>query len=372
MAIKPQGRVHYIDGLRGVAILLVILTHYWGLGFPEILPFGDKYGSIPIIAKGWVGVQLFFLISGYVIFLTIERCDRWSEFILKRWLRLFPAMFSATIITIFFNYTFQPVPRFINSPLIDILPGITFIAPSFFHMVTGLDVHSLHNAFWTLYVEVGFYVVFAALYFRVGWKGATFGLVLISLFCLVGPTLTSQIKFLPLMQRIWEPTDWLGMRFYLWFASGILFAKADRLESRPLFVLALLTGLVAAVIVKLGIFPLVLQDRTAMVLAVGLFASALKWNLLQRVLEWRPLLFVGVVSYPLYLIHETIGLGLIVLTYQFVPSLPSAVLPVFALAMMTFVAYLISRYIEPPLRRFLGRRLTQKYGAVSVGQQNLL
>jgi len=87
-----QARLRYLDGLRGIAIIAVMLWHFFGPTDAALLPYGDRYSHIPVLSSGWMGVELFFLISGFVIFMTIERCSGFCDFMLRRWLRLFPAM----------------------------------------------------------------------------------------------------------------------------------------------------------------------------------------------------------------------------------------------------------------------------------------
>jgi len=53
-------RVDYLDGLRGLAILLVIGFHAYS-AYPTIVPYGDQYLDVPIFKYGWLGVELFFL-----------------------------------------------------------------------------------------------------------------------------------------------------------------------------------------------------------------------------------------------------------------------------------------------------------------------
>ena len=67
-----QTRVSHLDGLRGLAILLVIGFHAyarWG----NTLPYGTTFANVPLFSIGSRGVQLFFLISGFVIFWTLDK-----------------------------------------------------------------------------------------------------------------------------------------------------------------------------------------------------------------------------------------------------------------------------------------------------------
>lgn len=361
-----QGRIKYLDGLRGIAIMLVVLSHYWGLGWTEILPFGDKFGSIRVVRQGWAGVELFFLISGFVILITIERCKNVTQFLYRRWLRLFPAMLIATVLTLAFNWTIQPVAQFANSQWFDALPGLTFIPASFYHMVFDVEIDSLHRSFWSLYTEVSFYILFGISFFILGWKRATLVIALVGLVVLFGHQILAHVGVSGTAIRIVEPFNWLGIKFFLWFASGILFAKARTLDNDRLFALACAVGFAAAILVSPNALPLMWDDSFAMISVLVLFATALKVVVVQNLLQWRPLLFLGVISYPLYLIHETVGLGLIVWTHRLAPQLPDLLLPMPTLLLMMIVCYWITRRVEPTLKVWLEKLFDRQPAAISA------
>ena len=71
MLNEPRGRLAYLDGMRGVAILLVLLFHAFAR-WPDLVPYGDQYQSVPLFRVGFIGVNLFFIISGFVILMTLE------------------------------------------------------------------------------------------------------------------------------------------------------------------------------------------------------------------------------------------------------------------------------------------------------------
>ena len=84
-------RIAFLDGLRGIAILLVVFYHAY-TRWSDIVPYGARYAHFPVAQLGWLGVELFFMISGFVIYMTLEKCRSFGEFLYRRWLRLFPAM----------------------------------------------------------------------------------------------------------------------------------------------------------------------------------------------------------------------------------------------------------------------------------------
>src|SRR6478735_6563808 len=182
MLRDPVHRLSHLDGMRGIAILLVLLFHAYAR-WPDHVPFGADFAEVFIFKTGFVGVNLFFLISGFVILMTLEKCTSFGIFFTKRWLRLFPAMLVCSAIV------FATAPLFPERPAglpaaRDLLPGLTFIDPAIWQKIIGGTQGSLEGAFWSLYVEMKFYVVFGALYFSLGrlWAiGALCAIFLLSL-----------------------------------------------------------------------------------------------------------------------------------------------------------------------------------------------
>ena len=85
--IAPATRLLELDALRGIAAMAVMGFHYTTLYSHETghlgeLPFEVRYGNY--------GVHLFFMISGFVIFMTLERTRTAKDFIVSRFSRLFP------------------------------------------------------------------------------------------------------------------------------------------------------------------------------------------------------------------------------------------------------------------------------------------
>ena len=154
---EKKGRVNVLDVLRVVAVIMVILSHYY-LNYPDV---GRK------VAWGALGVQLFFIISGFVIYASLENTKNYRDFIVKRFLRLSPAMFiCSTIIFVFFRF-FYTGEGYTNSKLLsNYLIANTFIDPTFINVFFGrVRYYYLDGAFWSLWVEIGFYTLIGLLYF---------------------------------------------------------------------------------------------------------------------------------------------------------------------------------------------------------------
>lgn len=330
-------RIRYLDGLRGVAILIVVGWHYFGPTYAAKLPYGSSYYGLSVFEKGWAGVYLFFLISGFVIFRTLERSENLVEFLVKRWTRLAPALFAASMV-IFAAAYFLPEMAGGRRHPIQLATALTFLSPAFFHALLRSDAPLVDGAYWTLTVEFAFYVVIGLLYFTLGWARALVGLVMIWV-----ATLVLFFVKLPGLPRVAEPLLWAGFNHFGWFASGALFWKAHELRSNKVFVSAILTGLFAALCdIRLTKVP----DQIALVLSIALFSVSQRSLSLQRTLANRALLFVGAISYPLYLLHNDFGVGMIARLGTLTGSRSALLaLPVFISVMV--LAWLLHRYVEP-------------------------
>ncbi|MBV8474028.1 MAG: acyltransferase, partial [Hyphomicrobiales bacterium] len=171
----------YLDGLRGIAIALVLLFHAYAR-WPNLYAYGDEFVGYKWLNTGSAGVHLFFVISGFVILMSLEKAETFTSFLYRRWIRLFPAMLVCTILIV------STAPLFANRPNGDIghfdwLPGLTLIGDEAWRSLLGPNVKDIEGAFWSLYVEVYFYVIFGLSFFLVGRRRSLYVLlVLYSLF----------------------------------------------------------------------------------------------------------------------------------------------------------------------------------------------
>ena len=79
-------RINELDALRGIAAFMVLLFHYTSR-------YGSLYSQEQLFSVPWgqYGVQLFFITSGFVIYLTLEKTRKPMDFIVSRFSRLYPA-----------------------------------------------------------------------------------------------------------------------------------------------------------------------------------------------------------------------------------------------------------------------------------------
>lgn len=347
---KGQERIGYLDGMRGLAILLTAAWHYLGPIYHMHLPYGRAFEWAPGVRYGWAGVNLFFLISGYVIFVTLERCTGFVDFILRRWLRLFPGMLVASVIIYAARLPMGDAMPGGGAHAVDLLPGLTLTNPFYFRYL-AIDPHSLDGAFWSLYVEAVFYVVIGLAFFPLGWARSIALLIALYGFILVAPrllTLTGWEWARPAVRLLYHA----GFQNFGWFASGALFLKARVHSDRGLFWMAVAIGICSALTTALP-GGMEKPARIALFACLGLFALAQAWVPLQRTLAAKWLLWLGFVSYPFYLTHSAIGVGLIARIGGGLPGLPPLVAPMLVLGLMLGLAWIIAAKVEPPLARLL-------------------
>lgn len=160
--LKRAGHSSALDGVRGIAILMVLSCH---LSFQ-----GDIVGSSwlmhlvqKVMFAGWAGVDLFFVLSGFLItgilLDTSRAANRWASFYARRALRIFPL------------YYFAIIAAFLAAPLFPILmplypsPTGWFSYVAYFqnwYMPLKEPTHVILGQFWSLGVEEQFYFVWPA------------------------------------------------------------------------------------------------------------------------------------------------------------------------------------------------------------------
>lgn len=289
-------RIDSLDALRGIAALAVVLRHYTTIfsidyGVPENFKFEFKYG--------YLGVELFFLISGFVIFMTIEQVNSSKEFIIKRFVRLFPTYwFSILITTIAILFFGLPKMQFSSKDFFVNLTMIQDVVNPIFH------TKHIDGVYWSLAVELLFYG-FILLLFKLKWlnhiKLIGFLWVMISIVCI--PNDISIFMLGVIFNLKWSPLFFAGILFYKLWKYDI---EKMKLSTHVLIVFSLL----AYFFLTLTKFEEESKSNIIECIVATLFfiifylVAYQKLNFLGKN---KVLLFLGKISYPLYLIHQNIG-----------------------------------------------------------------
>ncbi len=286
----PTTRLLVLDSLRGIAALSVVLFHLT-TDFDSEAFFPGYPKAIYSFSAGRYGVQLFFVISGFVILWTIGRAARLRDFAIGRFARLYPPFWASMILVAVWvevsGARTLGATRPFDFTVTEFLASITMVPQ-------WLGSKPIDGVYWTLTIEMGFYLLISAMFLtkllrrdRVVWTLAIFWFVDIVVGSAVvkasGASLHNVNDYAYLFLAgmacflLWEGVA--QPRWLLW----VLFLQ-------PPFVDILRSNFVPAVI-DVAIIAL-------LHLAVTQRAS---------ILERKPFVFLGTISYSLYLVHATVG-----------------------------------------------------------------
>lgn len=296
--INKDNYFPHIDGLRAIAIISVFIYHY----YENILP------------SGYLGVDIFFVISGFVIsgYLSRTKPSSWYQYLIdfyvKRIKRLLPALLfcvlASTIAIVLF--TTRPSPDIFRTGAASLF-GLSNI----FLLLRSSDYFSLDSSLnpftqtWSLGVEEQFYIFYPILIFTLGLthnKNNRVGIIVIFII-----TIVSFLSFLVLHKiypissfyllptRAWE----LGIGSLVYFML-----KSDFRIFPKYFPWLALTSIIVSLLLPPS------QVISATLLSV--FGTAVLINSCQpktfiyNILTLKPLMFIGLISYSLYLWHWSI------------------------------------------------------------------
>lgn len=348
-----------IDGLRAVAVLAVVMHHL----------------SATLIPGGYVGVDVFFVISGYLITRIISRemeegSFTFAGFYERRARRIFPALFTVLAVTLVAGYLLL-LPSDYSATLRGALGTLFFASNIVFwrEMMEGYFAATdaalnplLHT--WSLAVEEQFYVFFPVLlllcfhYFRRHIVLILTGCAVVSL---VGAALLVQSKSVAVFFlspfRTWELL--VGALLALNAVPALSWRPAREAVASA----GLLSVLAACVLYDdKTIFPSLAALAPVLGAAAMIHAGASGSSTVGRLLQWRPVVYIGLISYSLYLWHWP----LIVLTRYAMGMEPiTAYIPVLFAASLA-LGSLSYHFIERPFRRGAGMKRKFAFTASAV------
>lgn len=331
-----------IDGLRAIAVVSVIFFHA-----------GNK-----IFSGGFVGVDIFFVISGYLITSILLREIEAGEFSIIRFYerrarRILPALFFVIASTLPLAW-FVMLPGNLKSFGSSLIAVVAFASNIYFfreinYFGIAAEQHPLLHT-WSLSVEEQYYFLFPVLLmflWRLGRK-VLFALIVAVVFASLalseyGWRTHPQSNFFLLPTRAWELL--IGSIIAFWHTRPSSDSEVDR--NRLMLELMALTGLF------LVFYSVVFFDKTipfpsaySLVPTIGtalILASRSEGTVSQSLLTFKPFVSIGLISYSAYLWHQVI-FAVFRLHYLDQSKLALTIPFVFALSFLSY------RYIEVPFR----------------------
>jgi len=328
-----------IDGLRAIAVMAVIIFH----AFPQIIP------------GGFVGVDIFFVISGYLIskiLIDELKSGRYSilTFYDRRIRRIFPALLLVLTISLVFGYFFLFKTEF-QSIVKHAIASTTFLQNFMLWSESGyFDKSSnlkplLH--IWSLAIEEQFYI-FWPIIINIFWRkriNLAWVFLILGGLSFASNTLNAQsdpaAAYYSPFGRFWE----------LMLGGSLAYAMSKRQNLFSAF--GNLNSIAGSILILTALF-IINPDRKfpgfwALLPTLGAFliiSSGKDAYINKYILSSRPFVWIGLISYPLYLWHWPI------LSYAHIASGHLSFSTLVALLMLTFLlAILTFRFVEPIFRK---------------------
>jgi len=319
-----QSRVLWLDELRGIAAFSVVIFHY----FTNYDQHYNHSFTVPdFLSYGYLGVPLFFIISGFVIFMTVSKINSLPKFIISRFSRLYPVYWVAATLTFLWTLNFGPSDRIVStqSYFINLLMIQEY-----------LSIPHVDRVYWTLTIELAFYFWISVLLI-------TKQLTRINYFLIAAVLAAIFYDQVPVIIR-----QLLLLKYISFFAAGICFYNINKKQNTIFTNIILL--LVSIHIIKY--YPLVECFILFSALAYFYYCCTKEVKTTNKIL-----VYLGTISYSLYLIHQNIGYSLIKLgyTYNIEPLLTIFLTIIFSL----ILASLLTHLIEKPTAK-LCKKLTKR------------
>ncbi|MGB3494774.1 MAG: acyltransferase [Elainellaceae cyanobacterium] len=340
MILKPlytpsvaTSRILELDALRGLAALSVVGYHY-------TTRYNDIYGHTSDffyrLPAGRYGVLLFFMISGFVILMSLQRTQRSLDFIVGRLARLYPTYWVAIALT------------FSAVALIG-LPGREVSLKN--ALLNSLMIHrfwripDVDGVYWTLHVEFIFYVLMLGLFIlRLLPHIEKVLFIWLSLNALENHHLLINIP-----ERL---ESWFLPGYAHLFIMGIVFYRI-RQQGPSVFRYGLLAGGLAS---QIALYP-EWDKHLAIVLYMVIFFLINAGKLWAIAIP--PLMALGTISYPLYLVHQNIGY--IVIRDLEMRGLSPIFSIVAAFSVAIALAAVITRFVEQPSLRWIKNAYRKRF-----------
>jgi len=333
-----NNRLKELDSLRGIAALSVCFFHF-ALEFSNsILPFKYfKYGS--------TGVDLFFMISGFVIFMSIGSSKSLGDFWFHRFNRLFPSYWLSIFIALGTIYLFSATYAIHG---VNLLGNILMIQPIF-------RTKCLVAAYWTLYVELCFYV-FISIIWRIKlmgkielviWLGMFLELIINGLYSMLEIKSPGYVRLFIITRNIMPLITYFGF-----FAAGIIYYKVYTSGWTFGRIIILIISALSVILTddisgRVSFFSI--PER----IICEVFINALFILVVTRkgrLLKAKWLYFAGAISYPLYLVHESIGIAT---SRYFAASINRPLSAILGIIISILVATIITYLFEKPVHKWL-------------------
>ena len=335
-ALAPHRRILELDALRAIAAINLVLFHLTWV-------YTEKYGYTVGLGFRWpfgaYGVEMFFILSGFVNSMSLLRRKQPIDFVAARMIRIVP-VFLLVIVANLWILQLAPMNQAVSTS--QFLANLTLLP-----RVLGYEC--VDPVMWTLQIEMMFYVTLVVM-FKVGaldryFRGWGFLLALSVVLCPLLDSVAATCGEMP------------------WFVAATVVRRLMLLDFVPLFAIGFLLYMIKTdvgkkwqnilgILVAAAVFHTIDHGKhnpVATIMIIALVTACAYGRV--PVLRFKPLIYISTISYAIYLCHNNLGCAVI---HRFdqagVPPLVSfAIAVVFTFSM----AVLVTNWIEQPITSFL-------------------
>jgi len=367
-----ESKNHYpiLDGLRGVASVLVIMFHVL-----ETFTGGNKF--IQIINHGYLAVDFFFLLSGFVVAYAYD--DRWGkmttwDFYKRRLVRLQPMVIMGSLIgAALFYFQASPVfPNIANTPvwemLLVMLIGATLIPVPLSMDIRGWqEMHPLNGPAWSLFFEYIANILYAVLVRRFS-KVVLSVFVTLAAFMLIQYLVTSKNGDLIGGWSLNSEQLYIGLTRVLFpFFGGVLLCRIGKLiHVKNAFWWSSLLIIIMLSIPRIGdehhVWMNGVYESLCLIVVFPLIVSIGAGGKLHSARSEKICNFLGEISYPLYITHyPLIYLFTAWVVNNRVPlGIKGLLMGLLVVITSLVIAYLSLRFYDKPVREWLRKKVLVK------------
>lgn len=340
MHSRIEQRSAGIDLLRCFSILLVIGSHYGILG------------GFPL--SGTHGVAIFFMVSGFCMTYSMESRTG-AQFLVARFWRLVPTLVVCSTITQLIESILpqiradrlQSVGSYLGN--LACLPNGNFLCDIIYDLIRGhaFSYSWVDGAYWSLLVEIRFYILLWIVYYLLKVRHPIF--------------LIASLGLISLFQFDWQKIS-KGTDFFMYmpfFAFGMAHRKfsQNKTESITLMIYSFFVFLIAAFV---GVSSISMTlSRANCLTYTSCFVIYLACMTVYRQSENKWVSYFGVISYPLYLLHQDIGLIFLELFKKTPPSINVSLVFFIVVAFAATVNTFLDCY-QPKLKSYLSQLVLRK------------
>lgn len=269
---------------------MVLLFHFT-VRYPQKYPsFSYASPSLVSLSFGWIGVHLFFMISGFIIYMTIQKKQGPIHFLTARLARLVPPYWAAIALILGLSSLYRSAMQ------VELAATAPAILANLAMVPDVLHYSALDGAFWSLYVELKFYILFAVLWNFVNLRSQRVFLCSYAVIVLL-TVMHNHVRHLPYGQDLsYFPIFWTGIAAYKVLHEGL-----------NVWVYAGIAAITTASTYG--------YHRHGLELLVGIPVFALMFAVVEKIFAtnkrleslFAPLSRLGRVSYSYYLVHQPVG-----------------------------------------------------------------